>query len=492
MSGRTTAAAALVAVALVASCAADDAAPEAPTTEAVTVEPDPADDPSAAAPDDVDPIDEPDDPPVDPEPEPVDPEPDLDPLRLGEVWERVDGDPRVFGAVPPVVTALGTGVDRAIAVGRTRDGSRALLMWISSDGRDWSVRDGAAAFGGASGATVEIRDLVARGNGFVAVGIEALSAVAGEAAEDVETVEPSDDDDQQGEFEIAEPPTVADEPVGRIRGAVWLSDDGETWERVGSGAASLEADGNVLLTAIATGGPGLIAVGSVDSGDDRHGAVWVSNDGSGWLRVPHDPAAFGESGRTSIEGLVVTPSRAVAVGVAPGIGRETRGAVWVSDDGIGWRAVPHDSTVFGGIGTSVRINAVTAGGPGFVAVGSERVPVDGALRFDAAVWWSVDGEVWERVDPADPILAGAGSQVLWDLVEADGRLVVVGGDAGAGAVWWSDDGRSWERLTGIDGVFGGVGGATQLQRVVMLGERLVAAGVSDELVPLWWSASGPD
>lgn len=435
------------------------------------------------------------------DPDAADPGSDEPPsgAEVGVAWERVEDDPRVFGAVTPVVTALGTGVDSVLAVGRTRDGSRALLLWTSSDGRTWSVADGAAAFGGASAGSVEIRDLIARGNGFVAVGIEALEP----EASPVDDPATDGDGDGDSDSDLGDPggdgageagsigadagaPSVATGSSGRIRGAVWVSGDGATWERVGDGAALLEGDGNVLLTAVATGGPGLIAVGSVDVDDDRHGAVWVSNDGTGWLRVPHEPGVFGDSGRTSIEAVAVDPARVVAVGVAPGIGRETRGAVWVSDDGIGWRAVDHDSTVFGGVGTSVRINAVSVGGPGFVAVGSERLLVDGGVRFDAAVWLSADGEDWERVDPTDPVFAGVGSQVLWDVVAVDDRLIAVGGDTGAGAVWISDDGRAWERVAAPVGTFGD-DGATQVQRIVVLGDRVIAAGVSDEFVPIWSS-----
>lgn len=502
--------AALVVLALVNSCAGDDGGAGGPTTT-VAVPDDPAEDdmlhdPSESDPDEVpDVVDElegpvdPDDPDegsvADPAPgEAVDDDPpdetDGGVPRPGSAWQRVDGDPRVFGAVPPVVTALGTGVDRVIAVGRTRDGSRALLLWTSADGTTWSVLDGAAAFG-ASGESVEIRQVIARGNGFVAIGIEALGPAP--------TVSESDDEGDVPDLEVggegsADAGDQADAApaagtIGRVRGAVWLSADGSVWERVVEGAGLLDEVGSVFLNAVSTGGPGLIAVGGVDAGDDRHGAVWVSNDGSGWLRVPHDPEVFGDVGRTSIEDIAVTATRSVAVGVAPGIGRETRGAVWVSDDGVGWRPVPHDTTVFGGVGTSVRMNAVTEGGPGFVAVGSERVPADGSLRFEAAVWWSADGEVWERVDPSEPAIASDGSQVLWDVVTLEDRVIAVGGDSGVGVVWWSDDGRSWQRVANEGAMFG-EDGATQLQHLVVLGGSLVAAGVSDEFVPIWSSEPG--
>ena len=57
-------------------------------------------------------------------------------------------------------------------------------------------------------------------------------------------------------------------------------------------------------------------------------------------------------------------------------------AVWTSPDGVNWSRVPHNEAVFGGTGTQ-EMNAVTAGGPGLVAVGSARLP-DG--DGDGAVW----------------------------------------------------------------------------------------------------------
>ena len=57
-------------------------------------------------------------------------------------------------------------------------------------------------------------------------------------------------------------------------------------------------------------------------------------------------------------------------------------AVWTSTDGITWNRVAHDEAVFGSDLIAQRMNAITVGGPGLVAVGR-----DGG-RQAAAVWTS--------------------------------------------------------------------------------------------------------
>jgi hypothetical protein len=47
------------------------------------------------------------------------------------------------------------------------------------------------------------------------------------------------------------------------------------------------------MSAVVAGGPGLVAVGHDDAGEDEDAAVWTSPDGLVWSRVPHDEAVFG-------------------------------------------------------------------------------------------------------------------------------------------------------------------------------------------------------
>ena len=74
----------------------------------------------------------------------------------------------------------------------------------------------------------------------------------------------------------------------------------------------------------------------------------------------------------------------VAVGLRVLAGGSGRAGVWVSDDGFGWREIEDDS-FFGSGGA--WMSSVTVGGPGLVAVG---VDTDGD-RPGGSVW---DPAVW--------------------------------------------------------------------------------------------------
>jgi hypothetical protein len=84
---------------------------------------------------------------------------------------------------------------------------------------------------------------------------------------------------------------------------------------------------------------------------------------------------------------------------------------------------------------------VTAGGPGFVAVGGGYA--EGRPRAKALVLTSIDGYRWEAVE-----LAGAAANGSIRAVTAtpDGFVAVGSGEPGTAAVWRSADGLAWERL----------------------------------------------
>ena len=85
--------------------------------------------------------------------------------------------------------------------------------------------------------------------------------------------------------------------------------------------------------------------------------------------------------------------------------RDGSAAIWVSEDGITWSRVPHNETVLGGPGLQAMYD-VTVGGPGFVAVGWDN-PLEEGSDASAAVWTSVDGLTWDRVPHDEAIFGGA-------------------------------------------------------------------------------------
>jgi hypothetical protein len=165
-------------------------------------------------------------------------------------------------------------------------------------------------------------------------------------------------------------------------------------------------------------------------------------EASSWQRLdPADEAIPGGMGRV-VEG----GPGFVAVG-ADGSGGDFDAAVWTSVDGYVWERVAHDEAVFGGPGDQV-MQGLAAGGPGFVAAGFDT-------DRGVVVWTSTDGLVWTRI-------VDLGGLFAQDVAVGDDILVVVGMDEGAdgsqiAAVWTSPDGLAWTRVPHDEDVFGGDG-----------------------------------
>jgi len=341
--------------------------------------------------------------------------------------------------------------------------------------------------------------------------------------------------------------------------AVWVSVDGYAWERVADENGALGGPAKQVMYAVVAGGPGLVAVGGDESGDDFDAAVWASVDGLTWERVAHDESIFGGPDRQTMFGLAVveglglvawgedfdepltkgiwvsppvaglewarvssdepyqvcfgcavlgdllvraddTPGMAVVAG-GPGlvaVGTDEAGggqdaAVWTSSDGLTWQQVPHDEAVFGGDGNQEMCDVV-AGGPGLIAVGTDRGG-DG----DAAVWASADGLIWERVSDQESALGGPGDQRMGAVVAGGPGLVAVGqenttSDSNA-VVWISVDGLTWERVPDPESVFGDPDSTYQdMVAVVAGGPGLVAVGSDrsggDSDAAVWASVDG--
>ena len=157
-----------------------------------------------------------------------------------------------------------------------------------------------------------------------------------------------------------------------------------------------------------------------------------------WTRLPVDEAIFGGPGGQVVRGVARGDAGVVAVGYDDS-GGELDAAVWVSPDGATWTRIPHDEAIFGGAGSQVMW-AVAAGGPGFVAVGSD----DSGGDQDAAVWTSSDGASWTRVTHDEIALGGPSWQEMYAVVWTGRGLIAVGASDVAGgadaAVWASPDG----------------------------------------------------
>jgi hypothetical protein len=284
-------------------------------------------------------------------------------------------------------------------------------------------------------------------------------------------------------------------------GLVWISSDGQTWERV-SDPDDLEFGGKTL-NAVVAGGPGFVmGGGSVDS-EERgpfHPALWTSVDGRDWMRVPNNPALFGDGG--SIYDLLVRPTEILAVGLVCYPDQPCASAVWSSPDGLTWRRDWVDEAVYAE-GHYAAPNAIAENEHGLVMIGVE-VTDPATLDSIPAVWTSEDGLAWERLSPQpDAFTLEGGSLIMWDLAAGPGGLVAVGHDGTNGVVWLSVDGSTWERLPIAPEVFGGA----PMTTVIPWSNGYLAAGpdwaIGEDLggpypmypsVPsrptLWWSPEG--
>ena len=132
---------------------------------------------------------------------------------------------------------------------------------------------------------------------------------------------------------------------GTGRSGAWISSDGVTWS-----LANEQIDA-IAVAAVTAGGPGLVAVGMASETPERSplnetwmGAVWTSIDGVTWSRVPPQPEVFGGPGMQGLGTVATGGPGLVAVGGGPGEAL----TVFTSTDGITWSRL--DTGTLGGRG----------------------------------------------------------------------------------------------------------------------------------------------
>ena len=241
----------------------------------------------------------------------------------GSAWSRAAHDEASLGGNgDQEMTNVAVGGPGFVAVGWEYSEESDAAVWTSGDGLAWTrVPHDEGVFGG--DCHQAMWDVVVAGPGLVAVGTDCSH--------------------------------------GDRDAAVWVSADGLAWSRVPHDGATFGGTDEQGMDSVAVGGPGLVAVGYDFSGGDWDAVVWVSADGLAWSRVAHDEAALGGPDAQKMWGVVVGGPGVVAVGQDQS-GEEWDAAVWTSADGLTWSRVPHDESVFGGPGDQWMVG-VPAGGP---------------------------------------------------------------------------------------------------------------------------------
>ncbi|HTX25551.1 MAG TPA: hypothetical protein VME19_00890 [Streptosporangiaceae bacterium] len=231
--------------------------------------------------------------------------------------------------------------------------------------------------------------------------------------------------------------------------------------QVNIGAIPGAVTSELAVNAIAASGTMQVAAGSADGLP----ALWASADGgSTWTRtVGATPAVLNRTGEEQLTGVVHGPAGWLAVGGDATAATTQRPVVVGSATGTTWTALD-GAAAFAGQGQAVT--AAAAGPAGYVIVGHQLA----GGRTVAAAWDSAGLNGWQRAAIALPAMGD--SQL--NAVTATGKGFVAVGSAGtAAAAWLSATGRTWSLVT----LPQPVGAAsTQLGFVAANGTTLAAAG----------------
>ena len=239
--------------------------------------------------------------------------------------------------------------------------------------------------------------------------------------------------------------------LGRLRTEVAAPLPPRSWAPLGDASPFVDAQ---VYDVLGTGA-NLLALGEITGPDHPGPAGWMTTDGLTWTRLP--PEAMFSGGRG--EHLAANGDTMVVLGSDYGNGTAqslpapkawlTRGQRSCDSclnlpPGNSWQdagtSFPRGET------TLILFEALTSGGPGFVAVGKEDVfPMQSAVvpPVGARVATSADGSTWTLNDPQAPeFVAGW----MHDVAAGPAGIVAVGETALAPTVWYSADGGSWTRL----------------------------------------------
>lgn len=224
--------------------------------------------------------------------------------------------------------------------------------------------------------------------------------------------------------------------VGRLEGEpsrvlIALSDDGRTWRIASDGDPRFSRADAVDVVATESG---IVAAGSASTNDrgGSAGAIWWSQTGERWQRLPLQPVAYIHQLAWGRRGLRATASTA---GGDPVLGS--------SVDGREWLWVPWPATG--------RPSDVAAVEEGWIAVGSIGVGGDDRLPV---VWRSTDGAEWTcqtlGTAPSEPfgaavsVYPGQVTTLVFGHVNA--HCSPGASCAASAAAWVATPDGSWRRL----------------------------------------------
>lgn len=417
-------------------------------------------------------------------------------VQVGVDWTRVADEDGVLFSSPGesvIVTDVCAGVQGLVAVGYSIPaGSNSkggtfpctLEIWTSPDGRGWSRLGQDAFVNGASREMVKEYSreewseprVVSGPAGLLATcGLHVFMSDDGLRWNEVKGVaafegSPCEMNSATGRFvytyaadHFVDVITAAGGYVASVRSdettagqigwldgpTIWTSPDGKDWSLVRVEYFEIFVMDHV--NALAPGGPGLVAVGgAVESDFSANGSnagVWGGTaDELSWTRMSGDGAVLGGPNDQTIWSVSPGGPGLVAVGTdryyLSGLERKD-GVAWASPDGESWsRTAPGEAVM-----AAAELSAVTSGGSGLVAVGlarfEESVPNQPLIVYTSAgAWTSTDGLAWTRVLLPRADEESRASDSAKEVASFEGGLVVVGseeanGQPAHGVIWTS-------------------------------------------------------
>ncbi len=251
---------------------------------------------------------------------------------------------------------------------------------------------------------------------------------------------------------------------------IWTSTDGLAWTKLPPDPVNFNQTFYDYysfrvwnISGVAPFGSGFIAAGSglwgkryATGGSDP--CIWTSPGLTGWTLMPYQSGVLDSEHPMSMNTIAAAPPGIVAGGDVFNASGETDpnqlnhdAQFWTSPDGVSWTQVPWDGNIFGGPGDQ-QVMAISAGGPGVVAVGYGALLVGIYSDYTGLIWTSPDGATWKRVDVSANALDGARltSIARWGPgLVAGGAVTQQDEDSTdkfmTGAVWESMDGNAWSQ-----------------------------------------------
>jgi hypothetical protein len=235
--------------------------------------------------------------------------------------------------------------------------------------------------------------------------------------------------------------------------------------------------------------------GFVAYGFAHRTGAWASQDGVHW--TPRDLLFEADSDELAVHHLTAGGPGYVAIGSDPATPTgDDHPAVWISDDGFDWER--HDLVIESPhLGRFAEVNVMSVmGGPDgrLILVGRMDPPDGGFDEHEFVVWTSRDGLDWSLQTESFPPGSYIDDPVY---VTSHGFIVngyVEGGGSGE-AAWLSADGERWDELsldfTGEESYETAViGGSTR--RVVSWDDRILIVAGTPDGIGLWVSDDGGD